>query len=132
MLFSVIAVLIVTTMMTPNLFGLQSFTQWGGMYVDGWCSVYTKAVPTETQETPPKSKDPIEYFSCPTTRVAWFAPMHNQRSCILWAQSWCGREHRLGWKITEVYPYYRRKYLLGNTNVCTLPSPDPPWFVQPS
>ena len=45
------ALLIVETVMVPQVFGLMHFTQWGGMYTDGWCQVHaTSALLGEPHE----------------------------------------------------------------------------------
>lgn len=128
--FSIVTVVIVTTMVMPRFFGLQSFTQWGGMYTDGWCSAHTAAESTVDLGRPPTKEEAEEFFGSPTTRSVWSAPMQNLESCLRWGQSWCGKEHRPGWRIYHVQPYFRGEYPWEYTNVCDLPQPDPPWFYQ--
>ncbi|MDA1209098.1 MAG: hypothetical protein O2904_03655 [bacterium] len=128
--FGLATVLIVTTEVLPGALGLFSITQWGGMYTDGWCSVFTRSNPLQDLGRTPTPEETDEHFQAPTTRVVWSAPMHTLESCFAWSQSWCEKSHRDGWRIYHSQPYYRQSYPFGEQNVCDLPRLDPPWFIQ--
>lgn len=126
--FALTSLVIVITIILPHVFGFQNFTQWGGMYTDGWCTAYTAsaAVPDIASPLPGVT---IKTMQAPTTRVVWYSPMHNETTCIAWTQSHCNRFWKDGWKIAAVYPYFRQKYLADKRNVCDLSMPHR-WFIQ--
>jgi len=129
--FMFLAVIIPTTMIVPQFFGLQNFTQWGGMYTSGWCTahLFSEAV-SEPSKRPPKGvlRDRMD---SPTTQPAFGATMHSRETCIAWGRSFCDRPSHEGWIAQAVYPNFRKSYPLGNTNVCDLP-PDSSlaWFPR--
>lgn len=121
--FGFVTATIIATMMAPGVFGLEGYTQWGGMYVDGWCNVITAPVSL--------SDDP----GAPTHEIredqhnVWFTPMHSPRSCVAWARSWCGQPSPLGWTIVSAYAYHRKTYLENDTDICALPDrPSFRWY----
>ena len=121
--FGFVTAVIVATMVMPNAFGLEGYTQWGGMYVDGWCNVITAPVSL--------SDDP----GSPTYEIredqhnVWFTPMHSPRSCVAWARSWCGQTSPAGWEIVSAYAYHRKTYLENDADVCALPDrPSFRWY----
>ena len=114
---------VVATMMLPGAFGFQGYTQWGGMYVDGWCNVMTAPAPM--------SEDP----GAPTYEIredqnnVWYTPMHSPASCVAWARSWCGQQSPAGWPIVSAYAYHRGVYLENDVDVCALPDrPSFRWY----
>lgn len=133
--FGCITGLIIVTMMAPSVFGLQQFTQWGGMYIDGWCSatIMTEAFDPEGQLPPGSTIKTGSVMSGDTKRirVAWFSPMHSTETCVAWAQSWCGKQGPQGWQVNASYPYFRSQFISGKQNVCDFPAPSNPWFRQP-
>ena len=113
----------------PGLLGMHQFTQWGGMYTDGWCAVYVQQVRIGTENNDePEYKE--ESFQGPSTRNVWFSPMHNSASCFAWAQSWCNKQRHPGWKILSAKPYFRQHYLEDGLDTCSIDPLDPPWFIQ--
>lgn len=123
--FGFVSVVIVTTMMLPQVFGMQHFTQWGGMYVDGWCSAVVAPVSLldkpggETYEIRENDKN------------VWYTPMHNEESCVAWVRSHCGIVAPPGWKAVSAYAYFRGKYLENDDDICALPArPSFHWYAQ--
>lgn len=129
MFFTLTSLIIVTTIIIPHVFGFQNFTQWGGMYTDGWCTAYTASASVPDIATPTPGVL-IKTMQAPTTRVVWYSPMHNETSCIAWARSHCGRLWKDGWTIAAVYPYLRQKFLADKKDVCST-IPPVQWFIQP-
>ncbi len=123
--FGFVAIAIMTTMMAPNVFGMQQFTQWGGMYVDGWCILRASKVSL------------LDEPGAPTLEIredshnVWFTPMHNEESCLAWAHSFCGTVSSEGWTIVSAYVYFRSHYLLDDADVCALPPrPSFRWYKR--
>jgi len=113
-LFAVVTVIIVVTMVVPGFFGLQSFTQWGGMYVGAWCNVEFRP------STPDGGGGEKEHVR---------APQHNSRTCVMWARDRCGKVSGKGWVVSFAHPTMNAEEILGvGANVCDLPPADPPWF----
>ena len=125
------AVIIVTTMMLPGIFGLQNVRQWAGMYVDNWCQATVYSGDPSAPET--KSKH-ISVGRYGTTREVWTAPSHNQYSCVRWVYDMmCGQPVADGWTVTFARPFFVREgYYLGSANVCRFPFSDLPWFTHAS
>ena len=121
--FAAVSVTIASTMMMPWAFGLQHSTQWGGMYIDGWCGIEIWNEDTGERD----------FVRAPTTPPAWYATMHSRRSCIAWAQSWCGVQHQ-GRTVTKVVPDLHQKNPLGSDaphrNACDLPPLSHPWYIR--
>jgi hypothetical protein len=128
--FGFVCVMIVVTMMAPGLFGLVAFTQWGGMYTDGWCSVQVRTVPVDDLNAVPA--DRTDRIQAPRSRAVWSSPMHNTESCIRWGQSLCGISvpDTPELIVREAWPFFRNRWPLDTTDVCTLPRPSIPWYVQ--
>lgn len=124
--FSIITMVIVTTMVVPRVFGLQSFTQWGGMYVNGWCTALLSS------DAPWAAGVQTESVTAGTTRTSpvWSAPQYNLGTCALWARSLCDKRSHAGWQVKWARPYFRDSYFLGShVNVCAVPlPPDYSWF----
>ncbi|MBI1812495.1 hypothetical protein HY285_00945 [Candidatus Peregrinibacteria bacterium] len=125
--FGLVSVIIVVTMMVPRLFGLHQSTQWGGMYVDGWCSLLVTAAPLES---PYQSTTTVATARVTEDdRPVWYTPMHTEESCIGWAHSFCGTPSSKGWPIVAAYAYLQGTYLLDGANICTLPfQPSFQWY----
>lgn len=121
--FTLIAVFITTASMLPRVFGMQDLGQWGGMYIDGWCSAKTIAIPTVKSIESAALKTTAE-----TIGSGYKATMQNRESCIAWAQSWCNQEHKKGWKIIESNTIFAQEQITDNT--CKLPTPAQPWFTH--
>lgn len=121
--FATVSIVIVTTMILPSAFGMQQFTQWGGMYVDGWCNV---VVSPQSLLDDPKA----ETFEIREDQHnVWFTPMHNEESCIAWAHSHCGTTAPPGWTIVSAYAYFRSHYLVNDADICALePRPSFQWY----
>jgi len=128
--FFVVVVIIVVTMMLPGIFGLQHFTQWGGMYTNSWCKVQIA------------DKDPLLHTDARSehimaglvTRSVWSFPMHNEESCVVWSRRYCGKQAKDGWTITWVRPHYKNEYFLDPNNACdlALPASTAIWFTDVS
>jgi hypothetical protein len=134
MFFGACLLVIVTCFMVPRMFGLQFFTQWGGMYTDGWCSVEASDVRTATAEERGKGgvTERILAGDIATWKLVWFPPMHRADTCVAWAHSWCGKKSPKGMTIVSTFPYYRGQFLADGLDVCQL-RPDPAfrWFSRP-
>lgn len=118
--FGLVSVVIIVTMMLPHAFGLEGYTQWGGMYVDGWCNV---VISRERLEDVP---DAETYEIREDQHNVWYTPMHSPRSCVAWARSWCTNVAPNGWTVAAAYAYHRGTYLADSADVCSLP--DDPTF----
>ena len=121
--FGLVTATIVATMVMPGAFGLQGYTQWGGMYEDGWCYVRVARMPAEL--------DPAaETFEVREDQHdVWYTPMHNPASCVAWARSWCGNEAPNGWMVAAAYAYHRGAFLENGADVCSLPDrPSFRWY----
>lgn len=121
--FGFVSVTIVATMMAPEAFGMQRFTQWGGMYVDGWCNVVV--APASLLDEPG-----VETYEIREDQNnVWFTPMHNEESCIALARSYCGTMSPPGWAIVSAYAYFRSAYLASDADICALdPRPSFRWY----
>lgn len=127
-------VAVVTCLMIPRFFGLQYFTQWGGMYTDGWCSVEASDVRAATAEERGRGgrTERVLAGDLQSWRLVWFPPMHRAETCVAWARSWCGKTSPKGMPIVSVFPYFRREFLSKGLDVCQLPSnPSFRWFTRP-
>ena len=121
--FGFVTAVVVTTMVAPGAFGLQGYTQWGGMYVDGWCNVIVSHAPLEIDP----SAETFEIRE--DQRDVWYTPMHNPRSCVAWARSWCGQTAPNGWTVGAAYAYHRGAYLENDVDICSLPDrPEFRWY----
>ncbi|MBI3618584.1 hypothetical protein HY213_00945 [Candidatus Peregrinibacteria bacterium] len=125
--FGLVSVIIVAAMMLPRLFGLHQSTQWGGMYVDGWCSLLVAPSPLPSPT--------VATTDIPTAQVTesdrpvWYTPMHTEESCVAWARSFCGTQSSKGWAIAAAYAYLQGTYLLDGADICTIPSrPSFQWY----
>lgn len=124
------------TMMMPAVFGLQEFTQWGGMYIDGWCSATIMTEEFDPEGTlPPGSTIKTGSVMAGDTkrlRMTWFSPMQSTQTCAAWAHSWCGKMGPQGWVVKASYPYFRKKFITDKQNVCAYSNhPSFRWFEQP-
>lgn len=107
-------------MAAPPLFGLQNFTQWGGMYTNNWCTVQLgDSNPIDN----PAAKTEDVLAGKVTTRYVWSYPMHNATSCLVWGRKYCGRTATAGWTVTWVRPYFKGTYYMDPNNACDLPLP---------
>ncbi len=128
------ALMIVACLMIPRMLGLQFFTQWGGMYTDGWCSVEATDVATATAQERGRTgrMERILAGDIASWRLVWFPPMHRADTCIAWARSWCGKTSPKGMHVQSVFPYFRKEFLVGEQDVCALPDqPSFRWFTRP-
>ena len=122
---------IVACFMLPRLFGFQYFTQWGGMYTDGWCSVEVSAESRPSADER-GTTERILAGDIATWRLVWFPPMHRADTCVAWARSYCGKTSPKGITIQSVFPYYRGKFLAGGKDICTFAEiPAFHWFTHP-
>ncbi len=113
--FGIVTVITIVTMMIPNVFGLEGFTQWGGMYVDGWCSIYVSEAPLDQEPDAANIEIREDEIN------VWYTPMHSAKSCVAWAHSWCGQPSPEGWPIVAAYAYHRGSYLENDIDICSLP-----------
>lgn len=129
--FAFVAIIIPTTMIAPQVFGLQNFTQWGGMYTDGWCTAHLASAPIDPSVATPQGTF-VEQKQAPTTRPVWYASMHNVETCTAWVRSYCGRISSDGtWIVQAAYPYFRLEFLHEKQNVCAFPpSLSDAWFPR--
>jgi len=129
--FGTVAATITIFMVIPSVFGLQSLTQWGGMYTDGWCSITTLVEPAGPDAPPIAPEYSEEVIQLPTTRIVFSAPMNTVDMCYAWAQSWCGVLRRDGQaRVYSARPLYRGEYPFRDLNVCDAPPISPPWYYQ--
>lgn len=128
------ALAITLCLMIPRVMGLQFFTQWGGMYTDGWCSVETTDVQTTSADERGRTGqvERILAGDIASWRLVWFPPMHRADTCVAWARSWCGKTSPKNMQIASVFPYFRKEFLVGKQDVCALPDQSAfHWFVRP-
>ena len=128
--FGTVSVLIITTLIVPHFFGLQNFTQWGGMYTDGWCSIFIASEETRNFADPP-SHVKTKHIQGPSTSIVWYAPMQSEETCIAWAQSHCNTVQEEGWSARAISAYFRQRYLFEGKNVCAMTKMYEGWFIQP-
>lgn len=121
--FGIVTVFISTALMLPSVFGMQDLGQWGGMYIDGWCSAEIISI-----QTVKSIEAPALATSTDIITGGYKVTMHNKKSCIAWVQSWCNQERKKGWKIIESKVTYAHEPITGNT--CELPFPKQPWFIH--
>lgn len=132
--FGFTTLVIIATMIIPQALGLTHATQWGGMYTDGWCSVYIHSEHygslSEEERKESNEQDTIVVGNYPPIENMPYTPQFTSETCIAIARTYCGNEApKKGWTIDAAYPYFRRQYPLGGDNVCD----DPPesasaWF----
>jgi hypothetical protein len=123
--FGAVSIVILTTMALPEIAGMQRFTQWGGMYVDGWCNVVV--APVSLLDDP----DTETYEIREDQHNVWFTPMHNEESCIAWARSYCNTPSPSGWTVLSAYAYFRSAYLADDADICALPPrPSFQWYSR--
>lgn len=113
-------------MMMPAAFGLQHFTQWGGMYSDSWCTIQLA------------DKNPMEHADAQienvtaglVTRAVWSYPMHNKRTCAVWGRKYCGRTAQGGWSVSWVRPHFKGEFYMDPDNMCAvhIPATFSSWF----
>ncbi len=123
--------IIVVTLMLPSLFGLQNFTQWGGMYSNAWCNA-------RVFDGNPHGAHAVYLTESQTagttdgTRLVWYGNQHNQETCAYWARTRCGRLSSKGFIIRWVTPVFKGKEYLGTFNACELPPHSFEWFPYDS
>ncbi len=119
---------IVALVMVPGLFGLNTFIQWGGMYVDAWCIVdlYSE----DPTQHPEALHEQQRAYALDLSDHDWGTPQFSKESCVHWSQQRCGERASAGWTIAWVIPGLRNKPVLdAKTNVCALRFPDQSrWF----
>ena len=124
--FGIFTVLILVTFVFPASFGMQSFTQWGGMYDDHWCNVDLYS--SDPQSTP---ADTLRHEFRAAGRGHTFVysiPTHNMHSCMVWAHTLCGRTTADGWIISWISPMFQGVHYVDPVNLCAVSLPDD-WFV---
>lgn len=118
---------VVAAMMLPTLFGLEKYTQWGGMYTDSWCRTWVYSGdpntggPVSSELVVASTVGPPPVFS---------ASMHNHAICAMWARTvQCGRVTKAGWTVRWVSPELKGVRFLGPRNACDIPlDPHAEWF----
>jgi hypothetical protein len=133
--FGFVAVVIVTTMLAPRVFGFQQFTQWGGMYIDSWCVTNVSSDLRTSQLQPPADPSQVDRLLAGdgrTSPIVWYAPMHNEVTCVAWARNLCGKQvPGEAWRMRTVFASFREKDLAHGANVCLLPEdPSFSWFAR--
>lgn len=121
--------LLVVGLMIPRFFGLQNFTQWAGMYVDGWCGVNVYS--DNPFATPPAANVQHETFFAGAVHAmnVFDPPQFNEQTCVMWAKTRCGKPSPEGkWNVTYVVPTLKKKQFLGKTNICDLSVDSDSWF----
>ncbi len=119
--FTIFTVLIVTTLMLPGVLGMQSFTQWGGMYDDHWC---TADLYSENPNGAPADRLRHEYVAVGdgvAPRV-YSVPSHNPQTCLMWLKMLCGKPSKEGWIIRWVRPVFQKNPYLDPQNACDVPT----------
>lgn len=133
--FACITAVIVVAMMLPAFFGLQEFTQWGGMYTDGWCAVNAEsAVVANAKDPLPPGAEMKRILAGDMQRepIVWYPPMQSEQTCIAFARSWCGvQAPGTTWKVQSAFPFFRGAFLVHEKDICALPNiPSFSWFQQ--
>jgi len=127
--FGLISLVTVVTLIAPAAFGLQNFTQWGGMYDDHWCNV---DLYSGNPKTTPKAELKHQLIvSGGNGHRVYSAPAHNRLTCTVWAKTLCGTEMDKGsWKVMWVVPMLQSQKYLGTRNPCdlNLPPETADWF----
>ena len=131
--FGFISFVIVVTMLAPRVFGFQQFTQWGGMYIDSWCVTDVSSGARIGKTFPPKNPAEVDRLLAGdgrTSPIVWYAPMHNEKTCIAWARNLCGEQApEQAWRIGTVFATLHGKKLARGGNICLLPEdPSFSWF----
>lgn len=124
-------VAIVVSLMLPSVFGLQNFTQWGGMYTNAWC------VATVFDRDPygsdgNASSETQTAGTTDGTRIVWYGNQHNEETCAYWARTRCGRFAAKGFVIRWATPVFKEREYLGRLNACDLPPHSFEWFSYDS
>lgn len=127
-IFGVLVLCVIVTMALPRLFGLQSLTQWGGMYTDAWCNATLYSASPDTSGV--QSKWHTVGTGPETTAAVWSAPMHSQDTCAIWFKKMlCGQKVSEGWTVEWVVPQYKHEKYLGDANACDIKTdPRYDWF----
>lgn len=117
--FALLSVVIFVTLTAPALFGLQNFTQWGGMYDDHWCHAEIYSSNPFLPGAKPKQ---VRITAGQIDRRVFSAPAHNQMTCAVWVRQFCGQKMDDGWEAVWVSPMVRGELFLEEKNVCDLAS----------
>ncbi len=120
--FALISAVIFVSLAAPALFGLQNFTQWGGMYDEHWChaDIYSSD-PFDVKKPKPKQ---IRITAGAENRRVFSAPAHNQMSCAVWVRQFCGEKMKDGWTAAWVSPMLRGISFFEKQNACDITSLD--------
>ena len=125
--FAIVLVAVTVTLVMPALFGLQNFTQWGGMYDDHWCNAKVYA---ENPYEFPNTKSEQVTAGMGEPRV-YSTPGHNRMTCLVWVRTLCKTKAKDGWTITWVEPKLQSQFFLGEENACDLSLPGTErWFFH--
>jgi hypothetical protein len=123
--FGLVSVTMFVTLVAPAAFGLQNFTQWGGMYDDHWCNV-------DLYSADPKAKgvQHVMVTAGGDGRRVYSAPAHNRMTCTVWAHTLCGTKTAAGWTVEWASPLLQSQKYLGTRNLCDLelPPETADWF----
>lgn len=121
--------LLTVGLMIPRYFGLQNFTQWAGMYVDGWCGVDMYSANPFANPLPPDLQHETVLAGGVHTTNVFDPPQFNEQTCVVWAKTRCNRPSPEGkWHVAYVVPSLKKKQFLGKTNICDLPIEADSWF----
>lgn len=118
--FASIAIAIFVTLTAPALFGLQNFTQWGGMYDDHWC--HAEAYSSSPYHSPSPAFEELTAGNMGKSRV-YSAPSHNKLSCLAWVKTLCGQKATDGWTIEWVEAKLKGELFLEKNNACDISLP---------
>lgn len=127
------ALVIVTCMMVPRAFGLQYFSQWGGMYTDGWCAAELGGTLVTSGELNRQTGAMERILAGDTSRggLVWFPPMHREETCIAWVRSWCGQLSLQKMPIVSAFAHFQNHFLEQSKNICILDDrPSFHWFSR--
>ncbi len=125
--FGCFSVALLVFLVVPAVFGLQNFNQWGGMYDEHWCYVDMYSGHPKDDDPPPRHEQQSAGFTG-TSRV-FSGPMNNEKTCLMWARSRCGKKSTDGWTILWAVPTLKGHAFTHGKNVCDLSLPDSsPWF----
>ncbi len=111
--FAFISVVMSVTFVAPAAFGLQNFTQWGGMYDDHWCIV--NAYDANPHDNPNARSYQV---SIGDGRRVFSSPAHNRKSCLSAVQIFCGLPSTEGWIMSWIEPTLKGEKFLGELNAC--------------
>jgi len=119
--FALVSLVIFVTLAAPAFFGLQNFTQWGGMYNEHWCHADIYDADPFQKEAKPVY---VRITAGVDARRVFSSPAHNQLSCTVWVRQFCDEKMKDGWKAVWISPMLRGVAFLEKQNACAISSLD--------